>query len=227
MSIKKNLKSGFTLVELMIVVAIVGVLAVLAVYGVRKYIANAKTAEARNSLGQIGKDAITAFEAERMNGAVLAEATPTSILRSMCGDATTAVPANPPAAAKYQSSAADWANPADIGAAGVDTKGFPCLKFEMIQAQYYSYNYQTTGALFASAAGTGGGTFDATARGDLNGDGKNFSTFTMKGAITNGRLLVSRQSSRILQKSEPSLARLLAGSHRSVPRGYSPRGTRV
>ena len=47
---------GFTLIELMIVVAIVGVLAVLAIYGVRKYIANSKTTEARNSLGQIAKD---------------------------------------------------------------------------------------------------------------------------------------------------------------------------
>jgi type IV pilus assembly protein PilA len=33
----------------MIVVAIVGVLAALAIYGVRRYILNSKTAEARNS----------------------------------------------------------------------------------------------------------------------------------------------------------------------------------
>jgi prepilin-type N-terminal cleavage/methylation domain-containing protein len=50
---------GFTLIELMIVVAIVGILAVLAVYGVRKMTAHAKTAEATNSLGMISQSVVT------------------------------------------------------------------------------------------------------------------------------------------------------------------------
>src|SRR3954447_21957229 len=92
MAIRKRLKEGFTLVELMIVVAIVGVLAVLAVYGVRKYIANAKTAEAKNSLGQIGKDAVTAFEGERMDATVIPVGSSTAIIRKTCGNASAAIP---------------------------------------------------------------------------------------------------------------------------------------
>ncbi len=180
MAIRKRLKQGFTLVELMIVVAIVGVLAVLAVYGVRKYIANAKTAEAKNSLGQMGKDAVTAFEGERMSATVLAEAAQTGIIRAMC--ATGTQPAVPATLGnidgkKYQSSKADWSNTTDVAV----NAGFPCLKFEMTAPQYYQYSYVATGA------STNGDTFVATAQGNLNGDAV-YSTFTMNGTIQNGRL---------------------------------------
>jgi type IV pilus assembly protein PilA len=54
---------GFTLIEMMVVVVLVGVLASLAVYGVRKYILSAKTSEAVSMMTSI-KSAEEAFKGE-------------------------------------------------------------------------------------------------------------------------------------------------------------------
>jgi type IV pilus assembly protein PilA len=58
------MRNGFTLIELMIVVAIIGILAAIAIPGFQKYIHNSKTSEAKVSLDSIKKGALTYFQAE-------------------------------------------------------------------------------------------------------------------------------------------------------------------
>jgi type IV pilus assembly protein PilA len=175
-NLAKKTKEGFTLVELMIVVAIVGVLAVLAVYGVRKYLANAKTAEARNSLGQLAKDAATAVEREKGTTALVAVGSNSTLMRSFC-DSSTEVPGAAPTAQKYQSSKTDWS-------AGSAVQGWQCLKFSLEEPQYYAYTYNAT----ATDANSGG--FNAQAFGDLNGDGI-LSTFSVSGTSYSGSIAIS------------------------------------
>ena len=183
---------GFTLVELMIVVAIIGVLAALAIYGVRRYLATAKTAEAKNTIGAINRAATAAYERENAKSEILADSgTSTLTAHALCTTAT-AAPSTFPAGRKVQPSTADGA---DFNT-GDSATGWKCLKFSMTEPVYYQYSY-SAGTTAIAPNGTianapTGNYWQAGATGDLDNDNIK-SQFATYGVVVNGEVKVATE----------------------------------
>ena len=143
----RRLGKGFTLIELMIVVAIIGILAAVAIPAFLRYIKRSKTAEATQNVGSIYRGAVAYFEAEHTTrtGGIIPKQFPATVGPS-------------PAIASLANGQKIAASPASWNAAS-----WQALSFAIGDPHYYVYTFESSGTSNASA-------FTARANGDLDAD---------------------------------------------------------
>jgi type IV pilus assembly protein PilA len=154
--ISRNSQKGFTLIELMIVVAIIGILAAVAIPAFMDYMKKGKRSEAELNLNAIAKSNKSEFTTNAGYIASVAAATPTA---NCCTQ-------NVGGTKKCAVVVAEWQ--------GVAT--WDALDFELSEPFYFQYAYNGV---------AGGATYTATATGDLDCDTTPI-TYTLSGTSNGG-----------------------------------------
>src|SRR5262245_36700842 len=161
----KRIKGGFTLIELMVVVAIIGILAAVAIPAFMKNARKAKTAEATTNVKKVYDGARSYFEEElNARGSINPIAKQFPIPAAALTDPTANYCCTNGTGGKCVPAPSWWTDPA-----------WQAVKFSMDDPHYYWYTY--------AATGTGSNSkFTARAEGNLNCDGT-YSTFEMVGSV--------------------------------------------
>ena len=157
---------GFTLIELMIVVAIIGILAAVAIPAFMKYIRRSKTSEATMNIRKLFDSSVSYYSAEHAarNGAIIPKQFPVTVVKTPAGDA-----------AGHASCAENGAGKIVPAADMFADATWQALNFSVDDPFFYAYTYVSAGTDTASQ-------FTARANGNLNCDGVE-STFERVGTI--------------------------------------------
>ena len=153
-----------------IAVCMVPVIGILSIYGARRNIAFARTAEAKSTVDAIARGAAAAYEREEIYEREDLPADQKHVLCESTGHHARGhgpVPSTVPLGKKYQPDS----TPGTDFDTGTSRGGWRCLRFSITKPTYYQYNYNKgSGYLYPSSSLDLNG-FEAAARGDVDGDG--------------------------------------------------------